>query len=56
VQVIFQGLLATRMQLDLWKLDHHAVTLPPDSDDRGLTNLEVFELTQRATSLPGGTA
>ncbi|OAX40699.1 hypothetical protein K503DRAFT_589082 [Rhizopogon vinicolor AM-OR11-026] len=55
VQIIGQALLATRMQLALWLLP---VALNPtsESNEHGLTNLEVFELSQRSTSFaPSGT-
>jgi hypothetical protein len=58
VQVVVQGLLVTRMQLDLWKLDRRSIALNPTSElnESGLTNLEIFELSQRATSfVPSGT-
>ena len=58
VQVVVQGLLVARMQLDLWKLDRRSIALNSTSElnESGLTNLEIFELSQRATSfVPSGT-
>ncbi|KAG0702120.1 hypothetical protein DFH29DRAFT_1079687 [Suillus ampliporus] len=55
-QVVAQGLLTTRMQLELWKLDRHPVAPTSDSSEYDPTNLEFFELSQRASSFePGGT-
>ncbi|KAG1807841.1 uncharacterized protein BJ212DRAFT_728278 [Suillus subaureus] len=46
-QIVAQALLATRMQLDLWKLDRHSPTTAPTSDftEYDQTDLE-FELSQ----------
>jgi hypothetical protein len=51
-----QGLLATRMQLDLWKLNRHSLEMAPtlDSTEYDQTDLE-FELSQRVSAVPSGT-
>ncbi|KAG1807842.1 uncharacterized protein BJ212DRAFT_1590304 [Suillus subaureus] len=56
-QIIAQGLLATRMQLDLWTLNHDSPALAPTSNltEYDQTDLE-FELSQRASIVPSGTA
>lgn len=55
-QIVAQGLLATRMQLDLWKLNRHSLEMAPtlDSTEYDQTDLE-FELSQRASAVPSGT-
>jgi hypothetical protein len=55
-QIVAQGLLATRMQLDLWKLNRHSLAVAPTSDstEYDQTDLE-FELSQRASFVPSGT-
>ncbi|KAG2039405.1 hypothetical protein BDR03DRAFT_219130 [Suillus americanus] len=57
-QIIAQGLLATRMQLDLWRLNRHSLAVVTTSDLTGTeydqTDLE-FELSQRASIVPSGT-
>ncbi|KAG1777918.1 hypothetical protein EV702DRAFT_1268047 [Suillus placidus] len=53
-QIIAQGLLATRMQLDLWKLNRLAVAPTLDSTEYDQTDLD-FELSQRASFVPSGT-
>lgn len=55
-QIVAQGLLATRMQLDLWKLNRHSLEMAPtlDSTEYEQTDLE-FELSQRASAVPSGT-
>ncbi|KAG1733491.1 hypothetical protein EDB19DRAFT_2041182 [Suillus lakei] len=52
-QIVAQGLLATRMQLDLWKLDRYSVAPTSDWTEYDQTDLE-FELSQRATVAPSG--
>ncbi|KAG2359836.1 hypothetical protein BDR07DRAFT_188213 [Suillus spraguei] len=54
-QIVAQGLLATRMQLDLWKLSRHSLEVAPISysTEYDQTDLE-FELSQRASFVPGG--
>ncbi|KAG0694275.1 hypothetical protein DFH29DRAFT_330404 [Suillus ampliporus] len=55
-QVVAQGLLTARMQLELWKLDCQLVVPTSDSSKYDPTNLEFFELSQRASSFePSGT-
>ncbi|KAG1836170.1 hypothetical protein DFJ58DRAFT_189369 [Suillus subalutaceus] len=55
-QIVAQGLLATRMQLDLWKLNRHSPSVAPTSysTEYSQTDLE-FELSQRASTIPSGT-
>ncbi|KAG1836168.1 hypothetical protein DFJ58DRAFT_847111 [Suillus subalutaceus] len=55
-QIVAQGLLATRMQLDLWKLNRHSPAVAPTSisTEYSQTDLE-FELSQRASIVPSGT-
>ncbi|KAG1854560.1 hypothetical protein F4604DRAFT_1801681 [Suillus subluteus] len=55
-QIVAQGLLATRMQLDLWRLNRHSPSVAPTSysTEYDQTDLE-FELSQRASTIPSGT-
>lgn len=55
-QIMAQGLLATRMQLDLWKLNRQSIAVAPtlDSTEYDQTDLD-FELSQRASFVPSGT-
>ncbi|KAG2359854.1 hypothetical protein BDR07DRAFT_1378395 [Suillus spraguei] len=54
-QIVAQGLLATRMQLDLWKLNRHSLLCISNLTEYDPTDLE-FELPQRASSfVPSGT-
>ncbi|KAG1841562.1 hypothetical protein DFJ58DRAFT_73326 [Suillus subalutaceus] len=55
-QIVAQGLLATRMQLDLWRLNRHSPAVAPASysTEYDQTDLE-FELSQRASTIPSGT-
>ncbi|KAG2068354.1 hypothetical protein BDR04DRAFT_783476 [Suillus decipiens] len=55
-QIVAQGLLATQMQLDLWKLNRHSLEVAPISysTEYDQTDLE-FELSQRTSFIPGGT-
>ncbi|KAG2145653.1 hypothetical protein BD769DRAFT_1416927 [Suillus cothurnatus] len=52
-QIMAQGLLASRMQLDLWKLNRHSPLVAPTtySTEYDQTDLE-FELSQRASVVP----
>ncbi|KAG1836169.1 hypothetical protein DFJ58DRAFT_749896 [Suillus subalutaceus] len=56
LQIVAQALLATRMQLDLWKLNRHSPSVAPTSysTEYSQTDLE-FELSQRASTIPSGT-
>ncbi|KAG1854559.1 hypothetical protein F4604DRAFT_1932606 [Suillus subluteus] len=56
LQIVAQALLATRMQLDLWKLNRHSPSVAPTSysTEYDQTDLE-FELSQRASTIPSGT-
>ncbi|KAG2145652.1 hypothetical protein BD769DRAFT_1416899 [Suillus cothurnatus] len=55
-QIVAQDLLASRMQLDLWKLNRHSPAVAPTSysTEYDQTDLE-FELSQRASIVPSGT-